>query len=197
MIRPVLVVVEHQRVKAEKLREYCWDLDKTDLILVKSSNDDPVVYPENIFHSRQAHALHKAAEHMGGEPFIWVEPDSIPLKPGWAQVLANEYEKCGNKFLLSGDSQPFDLIGGIGVYCGETSWLVPTDYPKSSWDLWLLEAVPHLIARTPLIQHSYGEYGPDGFVKREHRFPRDNKMLREEAVLFHRDPFQDLITQSA
>ena len=96
--------------------------------------------------------------------------------------------------MLSSDCQPHDQIGGIGVYCGETSWLVPTDYAKSSWDLWLIECVPHLVARTPLIQHSYCWYGSDGFCKRVHEFPRDNAMLRPESVIFHRDPTQSLIT---
>jgi hypothetical protein len=98
------------------------------------------------------------------------------------------------KFLISSDSQPPHKVGGIGVYPPETSWLVPVHYPKSSWDLWLIECVPHLVARTPLIQHSYCIYGLDGFCKDCHRFPRDQAMLRPEAVIFHRDPYQDLIS---
>ena len=66
--------------------------------------------------------------------------------------------------------------------------------PKSGWDKWLMEAVPHLVARTELIQHSYGIYNELGQAV-EHRFPRDNKMLRADAVLFHRDPYQDLMAR--
>jgi hypothetical protein len=76
MIRPVIVVVEHQRAKAERLREYCYELDKTELICVEFSDHVPVTHAGNAFHSQQAHALHHAAVYMAGEPFIWIEPDS-------------------------------------------------------------------------------------------------------------------------
>jgi hypothetical protein len=195
LIQPVLVVVESQRVKAEKLREYCWELDSTELILIGADYSRPILYPQNEFHSRQAHALRTAAEYMGGEAFIWLEPDSIPLKAGWVEALNAEYERHPeSKFMLSSDAQEFDEIGGIGVYCGETGWLVPSDYEQASWDLWLIRCAPHLVYRTPLIQHSFGWYGPDGFVKEWHRFPRDNEILRRDAVIFHKDSFQDLMT---
>ena len=76
-------------------------------------------------------------------PFIWLESDAIPLKRGWADRLSETYERAryhGKKFLLTNDSNPpFDVIGGIGVYPKETEWLVPYQFPKSGWDLWLLE----------------------------------------------------------
>ena len=151
------------------------------------------LYPENRFHSLQSYGLHRAAYEAGGS-FIWLEVDAIPLKEDWAFILAEEYERCGKRFLISSDSHPpFDRVGGIGCYPKETQWLVPYQFPKSGWDMWLIEAVPHLVARTPLIQHSYGIYNSQGFAV-EHRFPRDNRMLREESLVFHRDPFQDLIT---
>ena len=68
---------------------------------------------------------------------------------------------------------------------------------KSSWDLWLIQCVPHLVYRTPLIQHSYCIYNDAGFCREVHRFPRDAAMLRPEAVIFHRDPNQDLLTNAS
>ena len=112
-------------------------------------------YPENRFHSLQSYGLHRAAREMGGHAFIWLEADAIPLKPDWVAILSEEYEKCGKKFLISSDSNPpFDRVGGIGCYPKETEWLVPYQFEKSGWDMWLIECVPHLIARTALIQHS-------------------------------------------
>lgn len=193
---PVMAVPEHQLDRARRLANYCWDLDKTDvwIITITAEEDAAFVpqYPENAFHSRQAFGLHHAAQEVGGRPFIWMEADSIPLKPDWADLLSEAYSRCGSKFLISSDSHPpFDLVGGIGVYCAETEWLVPCHYPRSSWDMWLIEAVPHLVARTGLIQHSYGIYDATGHAV-EHRFPRDSGILRPDAVIFHRDPKQDL-----
>jgi hypothetical protein len=193
----VLCVPERQTEKACRLAKYCRDLDRTDVWVIIMTRDDDesfdADYPNNRFHSLQSYGLHRAAVEMGSS-FIWLEADAIPLKPDWALILSEEYERNGQKFMLSCDSNPpHDIIGGIGCYPKETQWLVPCQFKKSGWDMWLVEAVPHLIAWTPLIQHSYGIYNDLGFAV-EHRFPRDSKMLREEAVLFHRDPFQDLIT---
>ena len=181
--------------KAFLLADHCLRLDRTDVgvILMSEAEDNAFVpeFPQNRFHSLQARGILLAAKEAG-RAFIWLEVDSIPLKPGWAETLSREYERYGKKFLLSSDSQPFDAVGGIGCYCAETQWLLPEHYEKGSWDGWLIEHVPHLVARTPLVQHSYGIYNEAGFAV-EHVFPRDNKMLREDAVIFHRDPGQTLI----
>lgn len=198
VILPVfLCVPEHQREKAERLIDYCWRLDRTHVRLTVMSREEQESFtpefPQNRFHSLQAQGVHRAAFRADG-PFIWLEADAIPLKPNWAAGLSEEYERCGKKFLISSDSNPpFDRVGGIGCYPKETRWLLPQHFPKSSWDLWLIEAVPHLVARTAMIQHSYCVYGSDGFCKDEHRFPRDNPILRKDALIFHRDPHQDLL----
>jgi hypothetical protein len=193
---PVCVYPTSQERRAQALNEHCINLDGTGIILIEQTQGDDdkceVVHPENRFHSLQSHALRRAAKILR-EDFVWLEADSIPIKKRWLKDLEDEYYAAGKKFMISSDSQPHDLVGGIGCYCAETAWLVPVDYAYSGWDLWLIEHVPHLVHRTPSIQHSYGHYGPDGFVDREHRFPRDLAMIRPDAVIFHRDKHQDLI----
>ena len=190
------VFPSHQAKQARALAEHCLDLDGSVVHLIEQTQEDDekaiVRYPKNRFHCLQSHSLRRAALEIGTD-FIWLETDSIPLKPLWVRTLQVAYQQSGKKFMLSSDSQPHDLIGGVGCYCRETSWLVPIDFEKSSWDLWLIEAVPHLVCRSGLIQHSYGIYGSDGFVKQEHRFPRDRYMIRPGAVIFHRDKHQDLL----
>jgi hypothetical protein len=196
-IIPVLLVTpESYRERAHRMLRHCEELGTyVWWVEIPQAEEDAFVtqYPTNRYHCIQANALHRAACVAHGRAFIYIECDSIPLKKGWEKALAEEYARCGSKFLLSSDSQLHDQVGGIGVYPPETEWLVPIHYPKSSWDLWLIECLPHLVARTPLIQHSYGFYNNEGFVREVHRFPRDQAMLRSEAVIFHRDPHQDLI----
>jgi hypothetical protein len=193
----VLCVPERQLPQAQRLALYCLNLDgtKVDLIVIPKWEDEAFVprYPENP-HSLQSFGFHRGARQTRG-PFIWLECDSIPLKPGWVGILMEEYKRrCKRKqFLLSRDSKRWDKIGGIGVYPDGSHKKIPLHFEKSGWDLWLIEKVPHLVARTRLIQHSYCKYGPDGFCQEEHRFPRDQAMLRPEAVIFHRDPSQSLI----
>lgn len=183
------------------MRQHCLDLDGTTIELIEQTPEDDarceVLYPTNRFHCLQSHALRRAAREIGTE-FIWLECDSIPLKPGWVRALTEAYWQAksqGKKFLLSSDHQRFDEIGGIGCYCSETQFLVPVDFKKSGWDLWLIEVLPDFVERSPLIQHSYGWYDQaTGFVDKEHRFPRDREMLRPDAVIFHRDPHQDLLS---
>jgi hypothetical protein len=129
---------------------------------------------------------------MEGHPFIWLEADSTPLKAGWRQALEDEYYRLGKHFMLSADQNPpHDLIGGIGVYSPETSWLIPEHVPRDGWDLWMIKSIPHLVARTPLIQHSYGIYHCNTAYL--HQFPRDNDIIREQAVIFHKDKLQGLM----
>ena len=196
---PVVVFPSYQANKARALAEYCRELDGTVLHLIEQTPEDDakceVAYPWNRFHCLQAHALRRASREIGSE-FIWLESDSVPLKPRWVRTLTEEYWKAKEdrkKFLVSSDSQKFDLISGIGCYPVETQYLVPVDFKKSSWDLWLIEVVPDLVARTNLIQHSYCHYAPNGFCKEEHRFPRDMAMIRSDALIFHRDLHQDLL----
>jgi hypothetical protein len=198
---PVCVYPPHQERQARALKEYCLDLDGTVVHLIefsqKQHEETPVQFPLNRFHCLQAHALRKAAIHVGTD-FVWLEADSVPLRPRWLARLHQEYwraKEMGKKFLLSSDSNPpHDMIGGIGCYPPETRWLVPTDHEHGSWDGWMIRCIPHLIFRSPLVQHSYGIYGEDGFVKHEHRFPRDSSMLRPNALIFHRDKHQDLLS---
>lgn len=200
MIDAIMAVPERQYEKACRLRDYCLRLDQTHVTVLKITEEEdansPVAYKGNAFHCLQAWALRRAALYMRDRPFFWLEADSIPLKPGWLEKLTGFYNRecvpAGKIFLISSDHQKFDQVGGIGVYPAATSWLVPTDFQHSSWDLWLILHLSHLVSRTPLIQHSYGHYSQLGIAS-EHRFPRDQSMIRPDALIFHRDPNQDLI----
>lgn len=68
---------------------------------------------------------------------------------------------------------------------------MPCNFRRSGWDLWLKSNLEPLIGWTPLIQHSYGIYDEQGKAA-PHEFPRDSAMLRPDALIFHRDPKQQL-----
>jgi len=195
----VLAAPSGQLEKARRLADYWRHLDGTILRIfrVPEDNDEKVrntcPYPHNIFNNLQLSSLHLVAESMKGEPFIWAESDSVPVRAGAVKAISTEYRECGRPFLLSSDSNPpDDLVGGIGVYGPQTSWIIPKSIHAHGWDRWMVENIPDLIHRTPLIQHSYGEYDSAGSAS-PHIFPRDNTILRTDAYIFHRDKYQSLI----
>lgn len=185
LIQPVIVQAKHQRSLVDNLVKYCLALDGTQLKVIYGQSELP--YP----HCNNAE-LHNAATIMKGRPFVWLEPDSIPLKRGWVKAISCEYYTQGKPFLLSSDSHPpHDLVGGIGVYSKDTNWLVPKSFPLGGWDGWMIKHLKPLIARTERIQHSYGTYDSRG-IAYPHRFLFDRSMVRASATIFHRDKFQDL-----
>ena len=194
-ITPVIAMPATQRIPVENMVRYCMELDGTQLKVVEICDEGfTTPYPHNRFPCLQASALHAVAMEMKGQPFIWIEPDSIPIKPGWKKALIEDYHRIGKPFMLPvmPDSK-YDIGSGIGIYPGDTHFLVPVHFPKHGWDYWLLKNLPGMIGHSHLIQHNYGEYGADGHVKRAYRFPQDNAIIRPETVLFHRDRHQDLI----
>lgn len=185
LIQPVIVRANHQRQLVENLARYCQSLDGTSVKIIDAQSTLP--YP----HCNNAEFAN-ASRVMAGKPFIWMEPDSIPLKRGWIKQLTEDFLDAGKPFLLSADSNPpHDLIGGIGVYGPETRWLIPASFPRGGWDGWMINHVAPLISRTKKIQHSYGIYDEHGNAT-PHRFLFNRSLVRHNAVIFHRDKFQDL-----
>ena len=183
--------------KVEKLVAYIKALDGTDVIVLPVTKTQDAEYcatrRSNVFFQLQAYTLRLEAEAMKDKAFIHLEPDSIPLKAGWAKMISDEYARLKKPYLWAWDQNPpADLCGGIGVYGPNTRNEIPCEMETGSWDGWMLDNIPGKIARTPLIQHSYGKY--EGLHKvRDHKFPCDLKLLRRETVLFHRDPSQSLM----
>jgi hypothetical protein len=187
-ITPIIVAAPRQWREVNRLVEHCRKLDGTEVQIIEAL-DTGEEYPH-----RNNTAFHQAAALK--KPFIWLEPDSIPLKTGWARTLTEEFYRQGKEMLVSSDQNPpYDLVGGIGVYGESTHWLVPKKMRFGGFDGWILRHISPLVGRTPLIQHSYSHYEKDG-PSRRHTFPKDKGILRGNAVIFHADPSQSLIDRS-
>ena len=187
-MQAVIVKAKSQVREVDRLVQYCKQLDGTVVKIIQ--NDEKVIsYPE-----RNNHALQQAFNVMGDTPFIWLEPDSIPLKAGWVDALEEEYNKLGKHIMLSSDSNPpHDIVGGIGVYGGLARKLIPAGIKRDGWDGWMIKHIKPLVSFTQLIQHTYGRY--ENRRCSELIFPRDNHLIRDDAVIFHRDKQQSLISR--
>jgi hypothetical protein len=190
-MKAVIVAAERQAKEVDNLISYIKGLDGTEVLVI------PVIDETKEYPARNNCAFHQAAQIMAGEAFFWLEPDSIPLCAGWLEKIEYEYRDYNKEFMLSSDSNPpHDFIGGIGVYGPRTKDIIPKvidgDLHGHGWDMWLLRKEWNLIRWSPMIQHSYGIYNDHGKAE-PHRFPRDRSMIRNDAVIFHRDKYQDLI----
>jgi hypothetical protein len=113
-----------------------------------------------------ANALWKrAAEQCSQDntPFLWLEPDAIPIKFGWADMIQAEYEKCGKPFMVrlyrnTNPQFPSKLISGIAVYPGNALELIGEHADgDSAWDVAAVSEVLPQAFNTPLVQHFWGQ----------------------------------------
>lgn len=140
--------------------------------------------------------------------FLWLEPDCVPLRPDWLDIIAEEYDACPKKFMgpiIRQEGQP----GVPAVHLTGCSV-----YPNDAWDVydgmaelktqiaaWDMVAADRVIPRsmnTNLIHHFWGEKDlPPIFVDVKTAESPKNfvtiDFVRKDAVLFHRSKGGELI----
>jgi len=134
------------------------------------------------------------------EPWLWWEPDAVPLRAGWLKVLADEYRAGAKAFMgnwvTDNPHWKTPYMNGLAVY--PSNFL---EYPtpalrmdNPSWDVILspfIEARTHKVNH--LIQHSIE---PVSFVN----IHQVHQMRGKETVLFHKckdGTLHDLIIQNS
>jgi len=142
------------------------------------------------------------------EPFLWMEPDAIPLHTSWIDMIESEYRQCGKPFM--GDlikiqglvPNGADHMSGIAVYPEAIHKLAPrclltnvfdraTGRPRDyAWDICGAEQILPKMARTSLIQHDFVVTG--GEWRRE---VVTAECVRSGAVVYHPDKAGVLMQQ--
>lgn len=189
MTLPVVIYeAPHERIAVERMVRFCRALDGTEVQVFKAPEPEHMNYPEVANWS-----FRYVTEKMKGQPFIWLEADSPPLKAGWAKALSEEYERVGKEYLYPAQmNPPFDCYTGIGVQSPNAYEHAPVGFKDGGFDEWIVRHYPDLIGRTDLIRHSYGSYDANGDVT-THEFPRDMAIIGDKAVIFHKDQKQTLM----
>lgn len=137
-----------------------------------------------------------------GQPFLWLEPDAVPLKPRWLDAIQTEYVACKKPFLgpiihHQQPGWPNPYMEGVAVYpSGAFNLLQPSHNPAVSWTN---TTAPISVPRchpTKLIQHVWGERNnppvfEDAAKPGTNIFGPEN--ISPEAVIFHRAKDADLI----
>lgn len=119
--------------------------------------------------------------------FWLMEPDCIPLKPGWAAKLRDEYSTCPKPFMgfierahPAGD-YPRHMTGN-GGYNWQVYPHIRADRMDLAWDIAMAPVLTPLCHHTPLFHQEFGPLDrPPTFPSRD-----DLRRIPEEAVIFHR-----------
>jgi hypothetical protein len=122
-------------------------------------------------------------------PFLWMEPDAVPLKASWIDDIESAYLSCGKPFM--GDfvkiagvmPNGVDHMSGIAVYHWNMPSLAPSIFNniQLAWDIASSRHVVHQMARTSLIQH---DWIPDKKWRRDEVTP---DCVKDDAVIYHPD----------
>lgn len=136
--------------------------------------------------------------------FLWMEPDAVPLKSGWLDALAVEYECCPKRFL--GSISKFTQQGVPPTVMFATAVYPNCAYPdlkkfcdgKQAFDMAFSDYVVPRAQNTPLIFHAFGAPNDPPTFK-DVKMPGDGPnvgtldAISKEAVLFHRNKDGSLI----
>lgn len=192
------------RLNTERLRDWMVDLGGCEghsLLLVEDMTVAPVKgWPFGQVHREVTNpirqewpygpnvAFQTAARwiaHKMPQPWLWIEPDAVPMVPGWLDKLWAEY--IANRKLFMGDyvtathgNQSISYMSGVGIYPDHVvrhagSAMNATSQP---WDVAGRKEIVAKMHPTKLIQHNW----------RRPKF-RDmeevKRIIRPECVLYH------------
>jgi hypothetical protein len=128
-------------------------------------------------------------------PFLWMEPDAIPLNAGWLDSIEEAYKACGHPFM--GDfvgiagimPNGIDHMSGVAVYHWDLHRLAPSLFnnERLAWDIASAKQIIPLFARTHLIQHDWVP------TKAWRRDKVDSSCVNPLAVIYHPDKLGVLI----
>lgn len=137
-------------------------------------------------------------------PFLWGEPDAIPMKAGWMDALSDSYYSQPMKFhgpiiTLRGEIQahmPTRHMAGVAIYPNSAvHYLAQFCGGEHTWDLGGGPTVVPKASKTRLIQHTYApatatdENTGWTFTVKGGKLKAvgdDHFQIWEECVLFHR-----------
>lgn len=135
-------------------------------------------------------------EELKKEPWLWLEPDVVPLSKGWLDAIAEEYKGCGKPFLgdyVSVHTPELDVpdhMSGVAVYPWAMSrlagrCLIAHDV---AWDVFAKDQILGLMARSKLIHHSWKHHAFADWEQVE----REVLAFKPGCVLFHADKMGSL-----
>ena len=154
----------------------------------------------NNYHPAAAVMFERAMGHINTcykRDWLWMEPDCVPLRPGWLDALAHAYENQPKRFMGAtmkpNDPQfPATMFFGTAIYPQNAhAELKAFCDGKKAFDVAFSDHVVPRGTNTPLIWHVFGAPG-DAPSFKDIKMPGDGPnvgtmdTVPKEAVLMHR-----------
>lgn len=161
-------------------------------------------FPPNVMFLQAANKVKENYKH----DFLWLEPDSIPIYPGWLEDIADEYSRCPSRFMGSIIHQegqpgmPSDYLNGVAAYPNDAIDLFKNIASikdgTQAWDIGSAALVVPKAMNTPKIFHFYGlkDLPPVFVATKLPDSPKNHVTLDfvpENAAIFHRSKGGELI----
>jgi hypothetical protein len=177
---------------------------KTMIITVPKPAEGQRVWPPNIVFLAVANQVHQLYKF----PFLFLEPDAIPIYAGWIDDIAEEYAECPARFMGSIVKQvgqpglPSEYLNGVAVYPNDAievfEKIASVKDSSQAWDIGSASVVVPRAMNTKLIAHFYGEKDlPPMFVQAKLPDSPKNHVTLDfvpmEAAIFHRSKDGKLI----
>lgn len=127
------------------------------------------------------------------EPFLWLEPDAIPLCTNWLKIINFAYQESGKPFMgayvdiKSTYPDGINHMSGVAVYPQDIARLAPDVFNNVTvaWDIVGAKQILPQMHETHLIHHSWkAENFPDAVSL---------ERLNIEAVIYHQNKDGSLI----
>lgn len=97
------------------------------------------------------------------QPFLWMEPDAVPIQPHWIDSIDLAYKQCGKPFMgdfveISNSIEGgVDHMSGVAVYPHDCPVIAPSIFnnERVAWDVMGANEIIPRMSQTQLIQHDY------------------------------------------
>lgn len=195
----ILLLASHKVLNLEMLRiDVAAKLTFGEVILERCNTglqDESWPRGANMMFRRGCQIVHERFKR----PFLWMEPDCVPLKPGWLGFLEDEYQRCGKPFIgnirkqTTNPALPEIYLPGCSIYPANAQSILHSRWNPVTvaWDVTTAGITVPMAAETALIFEWWGIKGRPPLFKAS-RCDSDptNVMLPgqipAEAVFFHR-----------
>jgi hypothetical protein len=119
-----LLLCADSKVPQEKMRELMelarpvFHHVSTMIVTTPIPKEGERVWGPNIAFLNAARQVKETCKHN----FLWLEPDAIPIFPGWLDYIAKEYDECPKRFMGTIVKQqgqvgmPEEYLNGVAVY---------------------------------------------------------------------------------
>jgi len=173
---PTTGIVEHLQGFAKVVVRNCWHTEKGWPISCNAAFE----------------FIGRIAESETKLPFLFMEPDAVPLSKGWIDAIEAEYKVCGKPFMgdfvetqkHEGFRSVPNHMSGIAVYTNHLSQYAPSIFRNetNAWDIVSAKDVVPKMHRTNLIHHDF-----DTKNDKWRKYAVDASCVREGAVIYHPD----------